>query len=414
MATPDPDCNNPLPCDFCNHHTALLYCPPDSANLCLLCDRHVHSANLLSLNHLRSLICHNCSAQPVSVRCATDNLMLCRDCDHDAHGTCSASAAHDRTPVQGFSGCPSALELASIWGFDLRDEKSSDRRWNQELTMPTLEPWFYEMSVRDVNVMEPCESSSHGKKKQNHGSGRYKQVLYKQLVELMKRNFMGDVADDYDGGEIENPVQNAAANANVLAARQEVMQPQQQMQTPESNRIADGTGDMLWNANRNDQTPQIWDFKLEGQWGEDEIETQSEEVGYGGSDAADFMIKNFNQLMEETCLSAELLGDACHLNYMDSININWSSPGAGASTSESNNNQPIPRPIGYGSSKEARAEADVELLARNRGKAMQRYKEKKKTRRYDKHIRYESRKARADTRKRVKGRFVKATESPDV
>ncbi|KAJ0763465.1 putative transcription factor C2C2-CO-like family [Helianthus annuus] len=28
--------------------------------------------------------------------------------------------------------------------------------------------------------------------------------------------------------------------------------------------------------------------------------------------------------------------------------------------------------------------------------------------RYDKHIRYESRKARADTRKRVKGRFVKA------
>lgn len=29
--------------------------------------------------------------------------------------------------------------------------------------------------------------------------------------------------------------------------------------------------------------------------------------------------------------------------------------------------------------------------------------------RYDKHIRYESRKARADARKRVKGRFVKST-----
>lgn len=33
--------------------------------------------------------------------------------------------------------------------------------------------------------------------------------------------------------------------------------------------------------------------------------------------------------------------------------------------------------------------------------------------RYDKHIRYESRKARADTRKRVKGRFVKASEVAD-
>lgn len=94
--------------------------------------------------------------------------------------------------------------------------------------------------------------------------------------------------------------------------------------------------------------------------------------------------------------------------------------------------------------------ADMELLAKNRGKAMQRYKEKKKTRRYlfpliflsntfhftdviffnefgvclsdmihilnryDKHIRYESRKARADTRTRVKGRFVKASEAPNV
>lgn len=93
----------------------------------------------------------------------------------------------------------------------------------------------------------------------------------------------------------------------------------------------------------------------------------------------------------------------------------------------------------------ATTKADMELLAQNRGNAMQRYKEKKKTRRYafiwlfsspsyfatifsnktfsehlnyymdryDKHIRYESRKARADTRKRVKGRFVKASEAPD-
>lgn len=92
----------------------------------------------------------------------------------------------------------------------------------------------------------------------------------------------------------------------------------------------------------------------------------------------------------------------------------------------------------------ATRKTDLELMAKNRGNAMLRYKEKKKTRRYrhficcpffllldmllrtiqihdllqyfmnryDKHIRYESRKARADTRKRVKGRFVKASEAP--
>uniref|UniRef100_A0A5B7B9T2 CCT domain-containing protein n=1 Tax=Davidia involucrata TaxID=16924 RepID=A0A5B7B9T2_DAVIN len=40
--------------------------------------------------------------------------------------------------------------------------------------------------------------------------------------------------------------------------------------------------------------------------------------------------------------------------------------------------------------------------------AVMRYKEKKKVRRYEKQIRYASRKTRADVRKRVKGRFVKA------
>ncbi|XP_047958731.1 uncharacterized protein LOC125204200 isoform X2 [Salvia hispanica] len=58
----------------------------------------------------------------------------------------------------------------------------------------------------------------------------------------------------------------------------------------------------------------------------------------------------------------------------------------------------------------AMSKSDIELLAKNRGNAMQRYKEKKKTRRYDKHIRYESRKARADTRKRVKGRVQVVNE----
>lgn len=48
-----------------------------------------------------------------------------------------------------------------------------------------------------------------------------------------------------------------------------------------------------------------------------------------------------------------------------------------------------------------------------RGNAMIRYKEKKKARMYEKKIRYASRKARADVRKRVKGRFVKAGEAFD-
>ncbi|CAL9119262.1 unnamed protein product [Musa textilis] len=48
-----------------------------------------------------------------------------------------------------------------------------------------------------------------------------------------------------------------------------------------------------------------------------------------------------------------------------------------------------------------------------RNEAKMRYNEKKKSRLFGKQIRYASRKARADTRKRVKGRFVKADETYD-
>lgn len=51
--------------------------------------------------------------------------------------------------------------------------------------------------------------------------------------------------------------------------------------------------------------------------------------------------------------------------------------------------------------------AENQFSAATRNCAVLRYKEKKKSRRFDKKIRYASRKARADSRMRVKGRFVK-------
>ncbi|KAK9049821.1 hypothetical protein SSX86_031210 [Deinandra increscens subsp. villosa] len=126
MATPNNNSSSgepdTLPCDYCNHHLAVIFCRADSAKLCLFCDHHVHAANALSGKHLRSQICDGCRSAPVSVRCATDNLVLCRDCDWDAHGVCSVSASHDRTPIKGFTGCPSPLDLASTWGLDLNQQ----------------------------------------------------------------------------------------------------------------------------------------------------------------------------------------------------------------------------------------------------------------------------------------------------
>ncbi|GMJ09906.1 B-box domain protein 13 [Hibiscus trionum] len=443
-----------VPCDFCDEQTAVLYCRADSAKLCLFCDQHVHSANLLSRKHVRSQICDNCGNEPVSVRCGTDNLVLCQECDWDAHGSCSVSAAHDRTLVEGFSGCPSALELASAWGFDLEEKKASDRSWNvchQDLIMPEVESWLFEAGLQEMMV--PYENFGFsGETLKKESRGKCKQVIYKQLVELMKRNFMDGGVADGGGGGVENLATYVEPNVGFLP-QQEVIQPppQQQAQTPalitslrrmqtqESEHIVN-EGNMALNGNPNGRAPQIWDFKLGRLRGQEECSQSQleDEVGYDTG----FLINNFNQRMNETSLTnANLLGyppkhDLTSLNNNDSNN-----PGAsGPATSESNN-LPIPKPSsgsafgkhrGSSSSNDVNfpeqpflvrpveqamptsiSKADRELLAQNRGNAMQRYKEKKKTRRYDKHIRYESRKARADTRKRVKGRFVRAMDAPE-
>ncbi|KAE8679950.1 Zinc finger protein CONSTANS-LIKE 13 [Hibiscus syriacus] len=446
-----------VPCDFCNEQTAILYCRADSAKLCLFCDQHVHSANLLSRKHLRSQICDNCGNEPVSVRCETDNLVLCQVCDWDAHGSCSVSAAHDRTLVEGFSGCPSAVELASAWGFDLEEKKASDRSWNvyhQDLVMPPVESWLYEAGLQEMMVpSEGLDCYGETLKKESRGSGKCKQVIYKQLVELMKRNSMdggeGGIAEGGCGDE-DNLVCNVEPNVGFVT-QQEVIQPlpQQLTQTPalftsllmtqtqESEHVVN-EGNVALNGNPNGRAPQIWDFKLGRLRGQEECRQSrlEDEVGYGRSHTG-FLINNFNQ-----GTNANLLGYPPPKHDLTSLNNNdTNNPGAsGPATSESNN-LPLPKPSsgsalgkhkGSSSSNDvnfpeqpflvrpveqamptAISKADRELLGQNRGNAMQRYKEKKKTRRYDKHIRYESRKERADTRKRVKGRFVKATEAPD-
>lgn len=107
-------------CEFCNTKPAFLFCRADWAKLCLLCDLQVHSANALSLMHLRLQICDSCRAEPVSVCCFNENLMLCQNCDWDSHRNHSGSSLHERCSVEGFTGCPSVPEMADLFGFELK------------------------------------------------------------------------------------------------------------------------------------------------------------------------------------------------------------------------------------------------------------------------------------------------------
>ncbi|CAI0462542.1 unnamed protein product [Linum tenue] len=466
-----------VPCDFCSDQLAVLYCRADSAKLCLFCDQHVHSANLLSRKHIRSQICDNCSSEPVSVRCATDNLVLCQECDYDAHGSCSAS--HDRASLEGFSGCPSALELAEIWGFDFAEKEKSVVSLEAPIGgglqdwMAQIEGWMcvsqdgFSFPDLTVPVGNAPIFGTGGEKKQGTGGsscGRYKQVIYKQLVELYKR----DLVSGGEGGEIpvsDTPSRNCWEGTNQANGidpdcggegweqKEPPMPPfsclLNELPPPaEAESKATTTTDRfvgvstLWNGNSNSNqnnsnkpaahgTTQIWDFNS-GQ-SRNQEDDGGLEGGYGVGNQAGFSIKGIGELIKESSVAGDTYQfDCSSIRHEDMVSFtkkksnNPTMSQGAATTSESNNNHhPLSTKASFkkASSGEGSAVAtlapgggskvvDVVVMAQNRGNAVQRYKEKKKTRRFDKHIRYESRKARAETRKRVKGRFVKTTDAP--
>ncbi|KAJ4973967.1 hypothetical protein NE237_007141 [Protea cynaroides] len=472
-----------IPCDYCSEEIAILYCRADAAKLCLFCDKLVHSANALSRKHIRSLICESCSSEPASVRCSTDNLVLCQECDWDAHGTCSISASHERSPLEDFSGCPSPLELASIWGFDICGEKKALQppapplpstmspqvnhmvlsSWSSLDMLLSVDPLAYksesasnttlqELVVPSDNTLlyqhDPCADvfPPMSKRQRNFSFGKHKQVILKQLVELLRQGLPDDLLPgtpgrtisqqgNTEGLDLHNEADRAMDDSHSLhhqAPYTSMLMLPQNMDLRENDGLVEDS--ILWN-NPPQQSSQIWDFNLGRS--RDREASSPLDLEYGTGNAG-FVIKSYSDLIKETPLETmKVVRGFCQLNcstaHEDFSPQNNNSNNAAASqgpTSSDSNNVPIIR-LANGSSKDVHlteqpvltigetmgagtTKVDMELLATNRGNAMLRYKEKRKTRRYDKHIRYESRKARADTRKRVKGRFVKASEAPDA
>lgn len=271
-------------------------------------------------------------------------------------------------------------------------------------------------------------------------------VKHKQLLQLLKRDL---ALPDRDAAGTNEPDDNTSRVPEAETAnRLESFHWSQQQPQPvnvtvtmpdhkhRDNEIIDRNIFCHRHTNPNSQPIQIWDFNS-GQLRAHEDSSALEGAEYAASDR-EFISKNFGQLIRESSLTeTKILGGLYEINavYDDMASYNNVSnnptESQGPATSESNNlpirkqscGSVLGKHEGSGSAKDiqfgdniakaARTKADIDLLAQNRDNAMLRYKEKKKTRRYEKHIRYESRKARADTRKRVKGRFVKATEAPD-
>ncbi|BAT92190.1 hypothetical protein LR48_Vigan05g158700 [Vigna angularis] len=411
-------------CEFCWAVIAVVYCKSDCARLCLHCDGCVHSANSLSRRHSRSLLCDKCYSQPAVIRCMDHKLSSCQSCDWNP--TACFAAGHRRLTLNCYNGCPSLSEFSRMWSF-VFDDSSSQAGWE---------------SVSTLLKSDSCTSLEQP----DHNGGSFSLVIEKlDEIESCVR---------YEPwmGQPHIIPSNPNYTPYCKEERFFLAQDSNQPKTQECTDRGTGDGNGLSEGLNVDRAP---------------INFESAEEIFGCSQAATrypledggvdcllmdkkLSVTESSSLIEsaleasssiqQDCVafqSSRTPGSVSMLQVMNSNTncalMNPSSTGnISLGFSQGQVHSSIPLQLGnivgenssteyqdYGISPmflpgEIPWESNMEgTCPQARDKAKMRYNEKKKTRTFGKQIRYASRKARADTRKRVKGRFVKAGEAYD-
>ncbi|KAK8718068.1 hypothetical protein V6N13_045314 [Hibiscus sabdariffa] len=357
-------------CDYCNESKALLYCIADSAKLCFSCDREVHSANQLFTRHTRSQLCDACDDSPASIFCETEQSVFCSNCDWESHKFHSSSL-HNRRPIEGFTGCPSVTDLVSFVGiedlgdkapiFSKREGGCGDGEEDEWLDLLSWETPMIS-SFDDLLVSSDLD---HGfnptdvlplPKNRNASCGQHKVDVIHQLRELAKSEptlrFGKTAVEAIDG-----------------------FQPQM----PDTDNLQQGT---VHTSCKNDTDPISFPAYESSalRCFNDNVETTKQVF---------VPVSQLRGHTEETAVVPDKHLDSSRtIPVIDSLENQQHQNDAGTASA-------IPKVAVH------------ELNSQERDSAISRYKEKRKTRRFDKHIRYESRKVRAESRTRIKGRFAK-------
>nr|APL97765.1 COL1 [Allium cepa] len=380
-------------CDFCGAQRSMIYCRSDDASLCLSCDRNVHSANALSKRHSRTLICERCNSQPAIVRCIEENSSLCHNCDWTGHSNLPTASDHKRQTINCYSGCPSAAELSRIWSFVAEFPRIDDSNCEQGREL---------MSISE-NHVSTCWGAP--------GGSSTEEVSMHQMDETDKFN-----SGTGSSSKAVGIVRSSSAHP---AGSEESAAPELCGSETKDTEMCKGSF--------------FEDFTTDG--GNLTFENYQELFGGPDNQAGQFFDDaGFCSLFDNKEMSdansnsqGEFVAETSARNVMsmqqecsngasaDSLNkaeISVSSlPAMPARSNLSLSFSSMPG--GMGEPPWYNSGECSSYHVGSRDSAVMRYKEKKKARKFDKKIRYASRKARADVRRRVKGRFVKAGEAYD-
>ncbi|KAL3646151.1 Zinc finger protein [Castilleja foliolosa] len=352
-------------CDFCGEQRSIVYCRSDAANLCLSCDRNVHSANALSKRHQRTLVCERCTSQPASVRCINEKISLCQNCDWMGHPTTSLS--HKKQAIDCYTGCPSAAELSDMWSFLLDVPsvgKSTCKQGIGSMCITDNGPIKNNTEEESLLAMGKSTSRIESLAPSNEPLHNVDQVLLSgsKGTDVSDDSFY----DDFNMDEIDLSIENYEELFGVS--------------------VDDGI-DGIFGAN-----DMSGSYAAEGSsigW----VNVMQPACSNGASADSVMSCKTEPNLYiaRRPYSGISFAGECCAGEHQDC--------GASPKMGE----PPWYPPAGPESS----------VRSSSRSDAVMRYKEKKKARKFEKKVRYESRKERADVRRRVKGRFIKAGDAYD-
>ncbi|XP_060213845.1 zinc finger protein CONSTANS-LIKE 10-like [Lycium barbarum] len=394
-------------CEFCGEQRSIVYCRSDAACLCLSCDRNVHSANALSQRHSRTLLCERCNSQPAVVRRVEEKISLCKNCDSISH-----AGSDKRQALSCYTGCPSAAELSTIWSFLLDNPSTGDStcekgigsmsitdnrpmdgqapqgKFNSQDTSATVQ--VSEMHTNDKsNVLMRSSTPTLGNKlnKVEQIAGSVNYPLSKGCYSGVKGSTIYEddpFAQDFNMDEVDLSFENyeelfsgSLDNTNQLF---------------ENNDIDGlfGTKDMSVSDSSCQDVNAVEGSSMR--------RVMAMQPAFSNAESADSLMScktepaNYFGRQASILSFSNLGGESNAGDYQE----------CGASTM-----------LLVGEPPWSHLYPESSLASSSRSNAVLRYKEKKKTRKFDKHVRYESRKARADVRRRVKGRFVKAGDAYD-
>nr|AEP02839.1 heading day 1 [Oryza rufipogon]AEP02845.1 heading day 1 [Oryza rufipogon]AEP02850.1 heading day 1 [Oryza rufipogon] len=351
------------PCDGCRAAPSVVYCRADAAYLCASCDARVHAANRVASRHERVRVCEACEQAPAALACRADAAALCLACDVQVHSANPLARRHQRVPVAPLPAitipATSVLAEAVVATATVLGGKDEE-----------VDSWLILSKDSNNNNNNNNSNSSNNDNDNNDNSNSSNNGMY-----------FGEVDEYFDlvgyNSYYDNRIENNQDQQYGMHEQQEQQQQQQEMQKEFAEK--EGSECVV--------PSQIT------------MLSEQQHSGYGvvGADQAASMTAGVSA-------------------YTDSISnsISFSSMEAGIvpdSTVIDMPNSRILTPAGAinlfsGPS----LQMSLHFSSMDREARVLRYREKKKARKFEKTIRYETRKAYAEARPRIKGRFAKRSD----